>query len=150
MAMTVKIGMSLLLIFQTAYSKLLYSVESCCLTIMLFSMVSAIPPPFLVFLLICSVWKSFLFSSDPCNHCWSSSVFLSQVSIVTNRSILYSFKCFENYIFLWFNWSCNDCSKPKFDCCCPSLLAVSICLRFLKFAWLIVLVLHCFILTLFV
>ena len=91
MATTVKVGMSLWMIFQTACSKLLYSVESCCLTLMFF-MISAILSPLLNFLLIGSIWKSFLFSSDPSNHCWSSSVFLSQVSVVTNRSILYSFK----------------------------------------------------------
>ena len=59
---------------------------------MLFFMVSANPPPLLVFLLIGSVWKPFLLSSDPDSHCWLSSVSLSQVSMVTNRSTLYSFK----------------------------------------------------------
>ena len=91
MTTTVKFGISFWLILQTACSKLLYSVKSCC-SILMFFMVTAIPFPFPVFLLIGSVWKSFLFSSDPRNHCWSSSVSLSQVSVVTSRSILYSFK----------------------------------------------------------
>ena len=92
MATTMKVGMFLWLIFETACSKLLYLVESSCLTFMLFLMVSAIPPPFFIFLFLGSVWKPFLFSSDPSNHCWSSSLSLSHVSAVTNRSIWYSFK----------------------------------------------------------
>ena len=92
MATTMKVGMFLWLTFQTACSKLLYLVESSCLTFMLFLMVSAIPPPFFIFLLIGSVWKPFLFSSDLSNHCWSSPLSLSHVYVLTNRSIWYSFK----------------------------------------------------------
>ena len=87
MATTVKLGIFLWLTFQAACSKLLYLVDSSCLTLMLFLMVSANPPPFFIFLLIGSFWKPFLFSSDPSIHCWSSSVSLSQVSVGTSRSI---------------------------------------------------------------
>ena len=114
-------------------------------------MVSAIPPPLPVFLFIGSVWKSYLFSSDPSNHCWSSSVYLSQVSVVTNRSILYSFKAavritssfgLIDLTLIVANWN-------FFVCCCLTSLVVFICSRFLQFACLIVLVFLCFIPTLF-
>ena len=135
MATTVKVGMSLRLIFQTACPKLLYSVESCCLTLMLFFIVSAIPPPLPVFLLIGSVWKPFLFSSEPSSHCWSSWVSLSHVSVVTSRSILYSFKASR----IISSFGVIDLvlivvNQNFFFCCCLTSLIVFTWLRFLKFA----------------